>query len=167
MSLIFYYMAASFLKTFVRVESNKKAFRFKCSPIHYEICPTYVRCFPRKSESLPISPQAHFLLSVDDKNIDVFAEGKFRVRNHYRAHKLSFWMHLVPTLMKSGYSSSTGNTMDDGNESVSMAVHPLSSAGKEGKENSFPQSPPSIQLLGSPYWDSASFFSSSESDLQL
>lgn len=32
----------------------------------------------------------------------VFAELKSKLKNHYRAHRLSFWLNLVPDLHKPG-----------------------------------------------------------------
>ncbi|OXA46193.1 Neuroligin-4, X-linked [Folsomia candida] len=76
-------------------------------------------------------------------------EAKPRIRNHYRAHRLSFWLHLVPELMRNG-----------GGGGISMFQnrpegHVINSS------NSTVQHPPSIQLVGPPYWEQHPFYYSS------
>ncbi|CAG7819252.1 unnamed protein product, partial [Allacma fusca] len=80
---------------------------------------------------------------------------KPRVRTHYRAHKLSFWLHLVPDLMKNGYGASgnhhaLSNPPGFGNSNAGQAV--LSSLDSSAQNTSTP-SPPTIQLVGPPLWE--------------
>ena len=63
------------------------------------------------------------------------------MRTHYRAHKLSFWLHLVPDLMKNGYGVSSGSH------------HLLNSGDMEAGNHSVTPPPPTIQLVGPPLWE--------------
>lgn len=65
---------------------------------------------------------------------------KSRIRTHYRAHKLSFWLHLVPDLMRNGY----------GIQSVS---HHNIGETESGLNASATPPPPTIQLVGPPIWE--------------
>ena len=66
---------------------------------------------------------------------------KPRMRTHYRAHKLSFWLHLVPDLMKNGYGV------------ISGTHHLLNSLNTEAGNHSVTPAPPTIQLVGPPLWE--------------
>jgi len=95
---------------------------------------------------------------------------KLRVRNHYRVHKLSFWLHLVPDLQKNSYGvpsahhstnvspfpSSRGTNERGGG----LTSHPNSGLvilppedPKNGRQNSSTPPPPTIQLVGPPMWE--------------
>jgi hypothetical protein len=105
---------------------------------------------------------------------DVFSFGvtdmKPRVRTHYRAHKLSFWLHLVPDLQRNGYGAPSGHHNVNPNpfppssssssvNSNSIPSHPNSGLvilpPEDPTHNSSTPSPPTIQLVGPgpPMWE--------------
>lgn len=84
----------------------------------------------------------------------IITDLKARSRTHYRAHKLSFWLHLVPDLMKNGYGvlSGTHHLLSIGNTgSVDESSSHNSSSSSSGNNNTPP--PPTIQLVGPPMWE--------------
>jgi len=91
---------------------------------------------------------------------------KPRVRTHYRAHKLSFWLHLVPDLQRNGYGAPSGHHNVNPNpfppsSSVNNNIpsHPNSGLvilpPEDPNHNSSTPSPPTIQLVGPgpPIWE--------------
>ncbi|OXA46197.1 Neuroligin-4, Y-linked [Folsomia candida] len=91
---------------------------------------------------------------------------KPRVRTHYRAHKLSFWLHLVPDLQKNGYGAPSGHHTVNANpfppsssSSANIPSHPNSGLvilpPEDSTHNSSTPSPPTIQLVGPgpPMWE--------------
>ena len=88
-------------------------------------------------QSLSIDSDIMLIISATDL--------KARSRTHYRAHKLSFWLHLVPDLMKNGYGvlSGTHHLLSNNNNGDGE-----SSAGTHNSSATPP--PPTIQLVGPP-----------------
>lgn len=56
------------------------------------------------SKKAPLSFSLSFSLYYSDlaETSSVFPELKSKLKNHYRAHRLSFWLNLVPDLHKPG-----------------------------------------------------------------
>lgn len=95
-----------------------------------------------------------------------FADSKPKVRTHYRAHKLSFWLHLVPDLQRNGYGAPSGHhnvnqnpisSSSSSSASNVIPVHPNSGLvilpPEDPTHNSSTPPPPTIQLVGPPMWE--------------
>lgn len=60
------------------------------------------------------------------KNLFLYLDAKQpKVRSHYRAHKISFWLHLVPELMRNGGTgiSMFGPGSSDGNSGYQNIIN--------------------------------------------